>query len=156
MYDEITRAMYEGNTDKYGPMNQFAARGAGLLKQRESSKFNGEQHQLYGGNLLWPGANGLPVKAEKPVAITDEEYESLPVTCDFNCRVFDLSKIEDANDYKWIRDRISNNLFTCEYIQRDWDPVVKNMVVYMEWSFWYSYLPEAIKNRAPEHATHAM
>jgi hypothetical protein len=105
--------------------------------QQPSHKFHGEQDDRHGGQLHWPGAQGLPFRGEAAPNLKQAELETLPVIGDAQEKVFDLSKEEDAKQYNWIRDRSRNGQFTIDFIERHWNEETKNMVVYIEWTQLY-------------------
>lgn len=107
-----------------------------------SSKFYGEQDDRHHGKLHWPGANGLPFRGGAIPNLKQTELENLPIVGDTYQQVFNLSNEEDANTYRWIRDRARNGMFTIDFIERHWDEETKNMIIYVEWTQLYVELPK--------------
>jgi hypothetical protein len=107
-----------------------------------SSKYHGEQNDLHGGPLHWPGVNGVPFLGQAPPNLRQRELEQLPVVCYSFHYTFDLGDQAQGQIYQWIRDRIRNGLFTCDWVERHWDDKAKRMWIYIEWSQLYVTLPK--------------
>ncbi|MEM3062161.1 MAG: hypothetical protein QW303_01255 [Nitrososphaerota archaeon] len=104
------------------------------------SKFFGDQHHRYGGQLQWPGINGYPVRGSAEKILKEGEQFNATFVKDFHSKVFDMSNLEDVEYYKWVMDRICNGLFLPVYIQRKWDN--DKVSVYLEWCQCYYEWPE--------------
>lgn len=108
-----------------------------------ASKFYGEQDEpRHNGKLHWPGMHGLPFRGDSIPSLRQSELDNLPIVGDTYQRTFDLSKQEDADMYRWVRDRARNGLFTIDFVERHWDDAVKNMIVYVEWTQLYVEIPK--------------
>jgi len=105
-------------------------------------KYHGEQGERHGGTLHWPGVNGLPFLGEAPPNLKQNELEQLPVVSYACHQIFNLADKEESAVYAWVRDRIRNQLFVLDWIERHWDDEKKAMYVYIEWSQLYVQLPE--------------
>jgi hypothetical protein len=108
------------------------------MVQHPIAKYTGEQHQLHGGRLHWPGVNGIPFRGPTVPDLKQAEYDSVPVVAQGCFGTFNLSKKEDAEVYQWIRDRIRNGWFTLDWVERHWDEASKTMWIYIEWSQLYA------------------
>ena len=91
--------------------------------------------------MHWPGVNGLPFRGSHIPNLKQRELDALPVIAHACEHTFDLSDPEQATVYQWVRDRVRNGLFTCDYIERHWDEDKQNMIVYIEWSQLYVQMP---------------
>ena len=111
---------------------------------RATSKYFGEQGDQYGGILHWPGANGIPFRGDAVPNLKKREMAQLPIVASAHHQVFDLSDQEQSATYSWIRDRIKNGLFVCDYVERWRDG--NNMWVYLEWSQLYTQMPKTSKS----------
>lgn len=107
------------------------------------SKYHGEQHELYGGPLQWPGIHGLPVRCAHPINVKSEELLRATLTYDFHAQTFDLSDPEQADKYHWVMDRICNGLFIKVHIERCWNKEKPGSIfVYLEWVQQYYSWPD--------------
>lgn len=108
-----------------------------------SNKFLKEQHPRHGGNLQWPGIDGIPVRSSAKVDVTQEETQYASLCADFNCKVFNLNNEEDLEYYKWVKDRIVNGWFKqleCHYdYNKEGYPIV-----YLEWAQLYYEWPDGL------------
>jgi len=104
-------------------------------------KYHNEQGGLHGGQLHWPGVNGLPFIGQAPPNIKQHELERLPIVGYACHQLFNLSDPKQDEVYAWVRDRIRNGLFTLDWILRHFDEEEKCMWVYVEWTQLYVMLP---------------
>lgn len=107
------------------------------------SKFKGEQDPRHGGQLQWPGVDGLPFRGP-PVTLKNEELSNIILVHDFKAHVFDLTKNEDYEYYCWVMDRICNGFFRCIHINRTWSAEKNTMIIYVEWVQSYYELPKSV------------
>jgi len=123
-----------------------------------TSKYFGEQDDRHGGKLHWPGVNGLPFRGEAAPNLKKRELAQLPTVATAHHRLFDLGDEEQSKIYAWVRDRIKNGLFVCDFVERHWDIEAKKYWVYIEWSQLYTQLPNNIElgsngNGSPNYFT---
>jgi hypothetical protein len=107
-------------------------------------KYRGEQDkERHGGNLHWPGVHGLPFRGPAVPNLKQEELEQLPVVGEAFHDTFDLSDEEQSKQYRWIRDRARNGLFTVDYSYREHVVVDGKMktIIYIEWTQLYVQAP---------------
>lgn len=84
--------------------------------------------------MHWPGYMGLPIRDDaETLVLKNEEYRKLVVSSDFRFHIFDLSKEEDRDYYKWVHDRIYAGMFTLIHKEHFWDKESQTVKVYMEW-----------------------
>jgi len=84
--------------------------------------------------------------------------EKMPIVASAHHQLFNLSDEEESRTYCWIRDRIKNGLFNCDYVERHWDGDTHTMWVYLEWSQMYTQMPKNTElgsngNGSPNHFT---
>jgi hypothetical protein len=92
-----------------------------------------ERRDADGEPLFWPGGPaGFPLRG-KPRALTNEEYESLPLSFKFRSRTFYLDNEEDAGQYQDVCERIANALYLKQDRDRQWDPERGCYRIYLEW-----------------------
>ena len=106
-----------------------------------TTKYFGEQDARYGGELHWPGIHGIPFRGDAIPNLKKQERDNLPVVASAHHQLFNLSDTEQSRVYAWVRDRIRNGLFTCDYVER-WHDQTNNVWVYLEWSQLYTQLPK--------------
>jgi hypothetical protein len=107
-------------------------------------KFVNEQGPEHGGNLVWPGINGIPVRGTRAPLLRDEEIDTdYELQGDFHCQEFNMSDVEDRKQYMRIMDRVA----AAWYIRvRDlpWrDPATGRLYIYLEWVQKYNALNSA-------------
>jgi len=106
------------------------------------TKFNGDQDPRYGGDLTWPGVNGIPFMGNGAVPnLRGAEAEKLPVVGTACHKMFDMSKEDDDQYFQWVRDRCRNGLFTQDHIEYHFDEETKVMHVFMMWTQLYRHAP---------------
>ena len=105
-------------------------------------KYVGEQNPRYGGRLQWPGANGYPFLGDTPPSLKQHEVEALPVCGQGYEKVFDLNNEGDREYYNWVRDRIRNGLFVCDYKKERWPDDKEWPIIYLEWTQCFAALPQ--------------
>lgn len=120
-----------------------------------SHKYFGEQDERHGGQLHWPGVNGIPFRGDAVPNLRQEELETLPCVGDFHYRSFDLTDPKDAEDYHWYKDRIGNRAFREDFTMRYVDPVTGHLIVYMEWTQMYIQGPPKSMPRSQENGRSA-
>ncbi len=107
-----------------------------------SVKYYGEQGDAHGGQLHWPGVNGIPFRGSMVPNLKRRELEQLPVVGQGCHDTFDLSDPKQSAVYAWVRDRIRNGLFTQDLVMHQWHPTKPGvMIVYIEWTQLYIQLP---------------
>jgi hypothetical protein len=111
-------------------------------------KYHGEQDDRYGDALQWPGAHGFPYVGEVAPSLKQHEINQLPVVGSAYERVFDLNDEQDREAYNWVRDRIRNGLFVCDYIDRQRVDGKLWPIIYLEWTQCYVIAPPRIKRNA--------
>jgi hypothetical protein len=108
-------------------------------------KYHGEQDDRHGAKLHWPGVNGVPFRGTSVPNIKQNELEDLPVVGEAFEQTFDLSDKDQAEAYRWIRDRVRNGMFTQDYVYRyhgvDEETGELKTIVYIEWTQLYVQLP---------------
>jgi len=102
-----------------------------------SDKYFGEQGESHPGELHWPGVHGLPFLGDTIPNLKKDELDEMPVVGYAHHRVFDLSKQAESDQYRDVRDRIRNGLFTLDYIHREWNQESQSMLIYLEWTQLY-------------------
>ena len=122
-----------------------------------SAKYFGEQDPRHGGILHWPGVQGLPFRGDAVPNLLKRELEKLPVVATANHKLFDMGAEEDNQLYQWVRERIRNGMFTCDFVER-WHDANNCMWIYLEWSQLYVQQPRNIEigsngNGSPNHFT---
>ena len=103
-----------------------------------ANKYYGEQDERHPGHLHWPGVDGFPFLGEKAPLLRAGEMYRLPVVGYSYHRTFNLADEKDSADYRWIRDRITNNIFRRDHVEYHWDSETKTMIVYLEWTQIYA------------------
>lgn len=110
-------------------------------------KFVGQQGAEHGGNLLWPGLYGMPIRGQAGLLKDSEIDENFEIAYDFHCRDFDLSDPDHLKEYTGVMDRISNGW----YIQREKvagrDATTGAMRVYLEWCQSYGQINPKVQQR---------
>lgn len=109
--------------------------------------YYGEQDDRHKGKLLYPGGpDGYPIRlaeGENPTPLLrQEEFDSLETKNDFRWKLFDLSKAEDAAEYVYVMDRVTNGWFSLIARERHWIPEEQKYLVYVEWVQIYTQLPK--------------
>jgi len=109
-----------------------------------TAKYYGEQDDRHEGTLYWPGVNGLPFRGEAAPSLMKRELDKLPTVASSFERLFNMSVDEDAQYYRWVRERIRNGLFTCDFVDR-WHDEHNVVWIYLEWSQLYVQQPKNIE-----------
>lgn len=105
-------------------------------------KYFGDQDPRYGGRLQWPGANGFPFLGDAPPSLRQHEVEALPTCGQAYEKVFDLNDEEERAYYNWVRDRVRNGLFVCDFKKDRWPDDKLWPIIYLEWTQCYTALPQ--------------
>ena len=111
------------------------------------TKYLNEQGEAHGGNLHWPGLNGLPVRGSVGLLKDDELDEFFEVACDFHCREFDLADPEQLKAYTEVMDRIVNGWYTRLFVDNYRDPEKGTRKVYLEWQQSYGQISPRANTR---------
>lgn len=97
-------------------------------------KYFRERTDSDGERLHWPGGpSGYPFRGQNAPMLKKEEYENLPISVKFRCKMFYLASKEDFAEYMKVRDKCANGLWIMIDKDRQWDEDTNNYRIFMEW-----------------------
>jgi hypothetical protein len=110
-----------------------------------------------GEELKWlPSVPTYPLRNFPGSAVTTAQLERSITVQDFNCRLFDMRKSEDLQEYKSMRDRQVSGWYKLLHIERYFDPANGKHEIYVEWATPYTEIPESLKDmpfHTPDYST---
>jgi len=108
------------------------------------AKFRGDQDSRYDGQLTWPGSQeGYPILGRAPEMMRQDEYEQITHACSFKCQMYRTWIPDEVAEYRWVMDRVANQLFILRANDRQWDAAKKGYHIWLEWAEVYGLAPNS-------------
>jgi len=98
--------------------------------------YHKEREDADGDPLWWPGGpTGLPVRGGSPRAMTNEEWENMPVTFKVRVRTFDMRVTDDIEAYRGIAEKSANGYFQIRDREKVRDKETGEILkIFLEWA----------------------
>ena len=98
--------------------------------------------------MTWPGTlEGFPFRGDTIPDLKQHEMEDqVQHVLDYKCKMFQLWKDEDLEEYRLINDRIANGWYQERRRREEWDEAERHLMIWLEWVQIYG---ESVRRKHP-------